>query len=217
MFKEIEKEYIKRSICHKSDKFIMLTSIIYCVIFMLLYYDKNIFLKVLLIVVLFLLVFFTLYLYIFIVNKKYDEEKKYKFYQIKKVMIEYKKNEYIEDTINLGIILEGNGVKNNEQLLEIIRHYQSIMPKDINRGTELIAFISLIISFCALIVNDFIFEHVEYVSVIGSILFIMLLLYLCCNYIFKSLNAVFGKKDLYRKLETVLVDIYVKNLLKEKQ
>lgn len=212
MLKKIEEDFINNSMFHKTDKYVLLVVMILAIPYLYFFCFYDTIVKIISSIVLYLLSFLSFYIYMFI---KVKNKNGIRFINFKAVIKLYKEFEREEDVINLGIILEKNKISDNKMIQELINHYQCLMPKNIKKGSEIIAYTSLIISFCALITNEYLINNMEMLVTTIFIILILLFLFVFYRLIIMNISVISGKNDIYRKMEAALEEIYFTSLVEK--
>lgn len=157
------------------------------------------------------------YVYIFCVLKFQYEEKIGigDFFDFEDTIHLYHIKNQQKDVEVLKEILHKNGVNTRPKVLEVLRHYQCMIPKNINSG-QLFSVLALVVAILALLTSDNIINSVANSAFVLEILFLAILMYLVVVYINKKLFSFFGKKEFYLKLEGIISEIYINYHIKEK-
>lgn len=215
MYDLIEQQFRKISYYQKAKKFITISVgiIILLYLVMLSLSKRSIILQIIYSLFMYLFILTLFYLYIFLHIRKQKNLKVEKWYKFCKNIILYKQCINDEDVINLGIIFEKNKINSLEKLSEVLRHYQTLTTRNVKKSNETISFLSLIISLIALFSTDVISKNIENVYFILSILLFSLFLYLIVLKITNYMNLMFGKDELYKRIENISAEIYMEKLL----
>ena len=137
----------------------------------------------------------------------------YKWYKIKSNIILYKQFVHDEDIINLGAIYEKHKVNTSDKLSEALRHYQTLTARNIKKSGGLVAFLSLIISLVALFSTDIIQNNLENIIHTTTAILVALILYWGFNSIINYMNLMFGREQLYTRIENITSEIYMEKLV----
>lgn len=219
MFNKIEKEFIKKSIYYKTGQILVRLVSIFVAIayFMLIKFSfSNFKILVCLVLAVYFLALIVFYVFIFIrVKKKCN----YKFaindfFDFDKNINLYKSFIHEEDVITLGIIFEENEIDTKEKLLEIIKHYQCVMSKKFYSSYNLVSYISLIISIMAFFSTDFIKNNINNLFLFISIMLLSIIFYIALKKVKEYMSLVYGKEELYRKIESSSIELYITKLIK---
>lgn len=214
MYNSIEQEFKKISYYRKAKKFITIVAVI--VIILYLFSSSlinNIILQILVTLGIYLLIVISFYAFICFNIKKHKNIKINKWYKIKNNIILYKQFVHDEDIINLGAIYEKHKVNTSDKLSEALRHYQTLTARNIKKSGGLVAFLSLIISLVALFSTDIIQNNLENIIHTTTAILVALILYWGFNSIINYMNLMFGREQLYTRIENITSEIYMEKLV----
>lgn len=111
--------------------------------------------------------------------------------------------------------LKNNGINTRPKVLEAVHHYQSILPRKILVGIQIVPFLALVISVLAFIFSGSeIFNSVEDVGIICLIVGVVILIYIEYCFLNEKIFKSFGNEELYKRLEDCLSEIYMHSLIK---
>lgn len=214
MYNSIEKEF-KRISYHKSEKKFITIIVIVAIIllFAVLLLIDNITFQIFLILGIYLLVLISFYAFVCAVIKKQKNIKVNKLYKFKSNVMHYKQFVHDEDIINLGSIYERYKIDSLDKLSEVLRHYQTLITRNIKGSGEIIAFLSLIISLVALFSTDILENNLLYFTYKLAALLIAFILYCCVTLIISYMNLMFSNEELYKRIENITSEIYMEKLV----
>lgn len=212
MYNIIEKEFIKKSNFVKLQNHLLIFYIVFGVLYFLplIITKNNNLLFLLYICVLLIMFLFSFYLYLYFKLKK--NSKKLKFFAIKTNINELK--QYIHDSEIKAMkeILLKNKIYRTDKIKEIIEHYRILLPRNIVKGTDILAWISFIISIVALfstdiVGNNFTSLNIKLIFILAGIL-ILIIFY----FIGKTIKLLNNKESLYIRIESILSEIYIEKI-----
>lgn len=214
MYNSIEKEFKKISYYRKSKKFVTIVTCIVIILYLFISsLVNNIFLQILITLGIYLSILLAFYVFICIVIRKQKNIKINKWYKVNSNIVLYKKFVHDEDIINLGSIYEMHKIDSLNKLSEVLRHYQTLTARNIKKSGGLITFLSLIISLIALFSTDIINNNMENVIYVITVLVLALLLYWSTSVITNYMSLMFGKDELYKRIENITSEIYMEKLV----
>lgn len=214
MYNSIEQEFKKISYYRKAKKFVTIVACIVIILYLFISsLVNNIFFQILITLGIYLLILIAFYVFICIVIRKQKNIKLNKWYKVKGNIDLYKKFVHDEDIINLGSIYEMHKIDSLNKLSEVLRHYQTLTTRNIKKSGGLITFLSLIISLIALFSTDIINNNIENVIYVIIVLFLALLLYWSTSVIINYMSLMFGKDELYKRIENITSEIYMEKLV----
>lgn len=217
MYKKIETEFIEKSQYYNINRIliaiIVSISLLLCVLISI---NPEIFnSEIIVILILSVFCFIMLLLYVYILFKIKGKKKLgvKQIFQIENNISLYKKNRYEEDLLQLGIILEKYEVKTKEKLSELIKHYQSIMPKSNKSSSNFLSFTSLVISLIALFSSEYLLKNEDILNLCFLLIVLSILLYYLVWKVMSYVNIFYSENSLYEKLESMVSEIYIKEIL----
>lgn len=214
MYNSIEHEFKKISYYRKAKKFVTIVACIVIILYLFISsLVNNIFFQILITVGIYLSILIAFYVFICIVARKQKNIKLNKWYKVSSNIALYKKFVHDEDIINLGSIYEMHKIDSINKLSEVLRHYQTLTTRNIKKSGGLITFLSLIISLIALFSTDIINNNIENVIYVITVLLLVLLLYWSISVITNYMNLMFGKDELYKRIENITSEIYMEKLI----
>lgn len=217
MYKKIENEFIKKSYYKKTEIFIFLISILVVVSYVIgsKFTYNNIVLQIILSAIILLINITVFYLYIFFSLNRYKKDEKNKIFSFRKNVAEYKRYIHDEDLVSLAIILEQNEINNSKKLEDVLQHYRTITSRNIKRTSDLLGYISLVISLIALFSTDYFNNNIINVGYAITFIILAMMLYWSISSIKSMMSLMFGKDELYNRIETTLSEIYIRDLIKK--
>lgn len=121
---------------------------------------------------------------------------------------------YKKDIEILVKILKDNSIDTRPKTLEAIRHYQTLIPRNLEITSQIISVIALSVSLVALFFDENIFYSAEKLAIIFVFIIVIIILYLAFSNFNKILLKMFGKAEFYKRLELTLSEIYMRSLIK---
>ena len=217
MYKKIENEFIKKAYYKKTEIFILIISILVVVSYVIgsKFTYNNIVLQIILSAIILLINITVFYLYIFFSLNRYKKDGKNKIFSIQKNIDEYKRYIHDEDLVSLAIILEHNEINNSKKLEDVLQHYRTITSRNVKKTGDLFAYLSLVISLIALFSTDYFTSNFINVGYAISFIILAMLLYWAISSIKSTMSLMFGKDELYNRIENIASEIYIKDLLKK--
>lgn len=217
MYKKIENEFIKKSYYKKTEIFIFLISILVVVSYVIgsKFTYNNIALQIILSAIILLINITVFYLYIFFSLNRYKKDEKNKIFSIRKNVAEYKRYIHDEDLVSLAIILEQNEINNSKKLEDVLQHYRTITSRNLKKTSDLFAYISLVISLIALFSTDYFTSNIINVGYAITFIILAMMLYWAISSIKSTMSLMFGKDELYNRIENILSEIHIKDLIKK--
>ena len=134
------------------------------------------------------------------------------FWNIPKVIEMYKQNMHEQDIKILKKILNDNNVKSKENIKEVMHHYRTLLPRNIKSHSAWLSVAAFAISVIAFLLNDTFLqsnEYTEYLKIGGMIFGSILLVYAVFLMLNASVFQMFGKDELYKRLEASITEIYI--------
>ena len=211
MYRSIEQQFKKLSKATR-NQIIYLTSFAFLVVFetlMALYFIPRI--KDFFIFAICMYIFFYLscYIYMVISNWKFIDKPWRKILDIDFNKSEFSKRLQQKDLVILKEILIEHKINTRNEIQELIRHYQCLLPRTIKRSGISSSIFALVISIWALLYKESIDNALFNLFLIIIVTISILLLYGLTLYMYNDLFKIFGKNALYARLESALAEIYV--------
>ena len=155
-----------------------------------------------------------LYIFILFLLKKEKQFKWKNIWRIKSNIQMLMKAMHQKDIELLINILKSQGVNTRPKVLEILRHYQCLLPRRTVAGTQIISICALIISMIALFFQDKVFYSQETAIAVTAIIFGSILIYIILWWANKNILRVLGEDALIERIEMAVSEIWIKSLIK---
>jgi hypothetical protein len=209
MYYSIESEFKKNS-WHKRDMiFILILSISYTILSILL---SGIFGSIWYSYGLTLVIVPVQYTYIFFLVKKYCNIK-INYWEFKKNIQFYIDERKSRDAKLLAEICKKNSINTRPKVLEAIRHYQTLVPRNIIGSGVFLSLVAIIISIVAFSFDDNTISS-ERFQLMMSIFLLVAILYAFFKFTIDQFASSFGTKALYKRMEDILSTIYFLSIIK---
>lgn len=147
--------------------------------------------------------------------KKYEKISFSQILDIENIKNTYQEIIYKEDIKILTEILKQNKINTRPKVQETIRHYQCMLPRRIESTGKLLTILAFAISIMALLFSDTVISSMKNVQVIFVIVFVVVVMYWVIHIIEKNYFRIFGKEELYIRLEASLSEIFMIYYLKD--
>lgn len=147
--------------------------------------------------------------------KKYEKISFSQILDIENIKNKYQEIIYKEDIKILTEILKQNKINTRPKVQETIRHYQCMLPRRIESTGKLLTILAFAISIMALLFSDTVISSMKNVQVIFVIVFVVVVMYWGIHIIEKNYFRIFGKEELYIRLEASLSEIFMIYYLKD--
>lgn len=147
--------------------------------------------------------------------KKYEKISFSQILDIENIKNKYQEIIYKEDIKILTEILKQNKINTRPKVQETIRHYQCMLPRRIESTGKLLTILAFAISIMALLFSDTVISSMKNVQVIFVIVFVVVVMYWVIHIIEKNYFRIFGKEELYIRLEASLSEIFMIYYLKD--
>lgn len=209
MYYVIEKEFKKNS-WHKRDlRFILILSISYTILSFLvsaffgsIWYSYGLTLGIIPVQ----------YTYIFFLVKKYCNTK-VNYWKFKETIQSYIDERKSRDAKLLAEICKKNSINTRPKVLEAIRHYQTLVPRNIIGSGVFLSLVAIIISIVAFSFDDNTISSERFQFML-SIFLLVGILYAFFKLTVDQFASSFGNKALYRRMEDILSSIYFQSIIK---
>ena len=159
--------------------------------------------------VFYLIVYLFVVFYLKVSNNRFSLKT---FWNIPKVIEMYKQNMHEHDIKILKKILNDNNVKSKENIKEVMHHYRALRPRNIKSHSAWLSVAAFAISVIAFLLNDTFLqsnEYTEYLKIGGMIFVSILLVYAVFLMLNASVFQMFGKDELYKRLEASITEISI--------
>lgn len=210
MYYCIEKEFKKNAWYKRDLWFILILSISYMIlaialsaIFGSIWYSYG----------LTLLIVPIQYTYIFLIVKKYCNLN-VKYWKMKSNIQIYVEERKSRDAKLLADICKKNSINTRPKVLEAIRHYQILVPRNIIGSGVFLSLVAIIISVIAFSFNENNTISSERFQLMMSIFLLVGILYAFFKLTVEQFASSFGSKALYQRMEDILSTIYFQSLIK---
>lgn len=230
MYNKIEQEFKEKSKYRKTQVIYVTTIIIYfclaCVVVygILFQFKSDIFIEqvdkkfpyVFLSEIVAIIIFYLfVYTYMIIMTRKNEKFSLLNAFSDHKATINLFWDQVYQKDIKILVkILKENSINTRPKTLEAIRHYQTLIPRNVEITSQIISVIALSISLLALIFDDKIFYSTENLAVVLVCIIFIIILYWTFRSYNKLLLKMFGKTEFYKRLELTLSEIYMRSLIK---
>ena len=119
-----------------------------------------------------------------------------------------------KDIALLVKILKNHGVNTRPKVLEVLRHYQCLLPRKTRGGISVISILALSISALALIFNDYVQNSEINQMIVLAVIFGVLLVCLLAYQLNKDIFRYFGENAFNERIEMAISEIWMKSLIK---
>ena len=117
-----------------------------------------------------------------------------------------------QDIKILKKILNDNNVKSKDNIKEVMHHYRALLPRNIKSHSAWLSVAAFAISVIAILLNDTFLnsnQYEEYLKIAAMLFFIILLVYAVFLMLNVSVFQMFGRTELYKRLEASITEIYI--------
>ena len=213
MYSKIEEQFKQESKLRMSQMLFVLFLLFLSTMYVIFFYDwimKNyLFAVAVLAVAFYLIVYLFVLIYLKVSSNKFSLKT---FWSIPKAIEMYKQNMHEQDIKILGEILNDNNVKSKDNIKEVMHHYRALLPRNIKSHSAWLSVAAFAISVIAFLLNDTFLqsnEYTEYLKIGGMIFVSILLVYAVFLMLNASVFQMFGKDELYKRLEASITEIYI--------
>lgn len=219
MYKRIENEFVKKSYFRKIGRcglaITVFVAICYIIgsILVFNFSNNNILWQIILAVIIFILITILCYFFVFWTLRYLKKDKKKKFFHFMDNINEFKQYIHEKDLDLFIIILKENQINNNQKLEAVINHYRIKISRNVKKGSNILAFVSLIISLIALFSTDYFASSSINIAYAICLIIISLFLYWLITSTISKMCLILGEEALYERIESVLSEIYMEELL----
>ena len=213
MYLKIEEKFIQESKLRMSQLLFVLFWLLSPTSYVLLLYDwiiSNFLLAITIIVIAFYSIVYLFVVFYLKVSKKKLPLRM--LWNVPNVIEMYKQNMHEQDIRILRKILNDNNVKSKENKKEVMHHYRALLPRNIKSHSAWLSVAAFAISVIAFLLNDTFLqsnEYTEYLKIGGMIFVSILLVYAVFLMLNASIFQIFGKDELYKRLEASITEIYI--------
>ena len=213
MYSKIEEQFKQESKLRMSQILFVLFSLFSSTMYVIFFYDwimKNyLFAVAVLAVAFYLIVYLFVLIYLKVSSNKFSLKM---FWNVPKVIDSYKQNMHKQDIKMLKKILNDNNVKSKDNIKEVMHHYRVLLPRNIKSHSAWLSVAAFAISVIAILLNDTFLnsnQYEEYLKIGGMIFVSILLIYAAFLMLNVSVFQIFGKDELYKRLEASITEIYI--------
>lgn len=199
--------------------YIGLPGILLLISFLLFYFLKwnlfqPIYLYFIYVFTLLLLILIGYYALVIITVKKEDGFSWKKIWRISKIIKLFTDTVHKKDIELLIRILKKQGVNTRPKVLEVLKHYQCLLPRKTKTGISIVSFLALCVSILALVYNDYVQKSeinqlIVAIVIVGALL-VALVVYQLNRNIFRFL----GEDALNERIEMAISEIWMKSMIK---
>lgn len=218
MYKRIENEFEKKSCFRKIGRCGLAITAFVVICYMIgsilvfNFSNNKILWQIILAVIIFLLITILFYFFVFCTLCYLKKDKKKKFFHFMDNINEFRQHIHEKDLDLFIIILKENQINNNQKLEEVINHYRIKISRNVKKGNDVLAFVSLIISLIALFSTDYFASSSINVAYAICLIIISLLLYWLITSTISKMSLILGEEALYERIESILAEIYMEEL-----
>jgi hypothetical protein len=213
MYLKIEEKFIQESKLRMSQLLFVLFLLLLSTIYGLLLYDWIISNYLLAITIMAIAFYSIVYLFVVFYLKVSKKRLPLRMlWNVPNVIEMYKQNMHEQDIKILRKILNDNNVKSKENIKEVMHHYRALLPRNIKSHSAWLSVAAFAISVIAFLLNDTFLqsnEYTEYLKIGGMIFVSILLVYAVFLMLNASVFQMFGKDELYKRLEASITEIYI--------
>lgn len=211
MYPRIEIDFKARSRYKKDTTFIVITYIGYTILALVLIsaLDNSIYSYLASILIL-----IAVYLYTFWNLKKIDNKSIVKFWNFRQTIRSYVNARNEADLKLLISICKENSIDTRPKILEALRHYQLLVPRNIIGSGVFLSLAAIIISMFAFVYDESSGVSSERLQFMFSAVLIIALLYWSYKAASKQILSIYGSVAFFKSMEDMLSTIYFKSLIK---
>ncbi|MDE6676497.1 MAG: hypothetical protein K2K12_02130 [Clostridia bacterium] len=154
------------------------------------------------------------YMIIFISVRKEPEFSRNICWRLRAMVRLYKTVMHNNDIEILIKILKEEGANTRPKVLEVLRHYQCLLPRNTIGRSQFISILALSVSVLAFIFSDILSMSFDYQLIILLCLLGILFLYILGYALNKEVFYFFGEAALITRIEMAVSEIWMKSLIK---
>jgi uncharacterized RDD family membrane protein YckC len=154
------------------------------------------------------------YLYFYILLHKDSRNVSIKFWNIRSTIRAYIEARKKAELQILVQICKDNSINTRPKVLEALKHYQVLVPRNIIGSGVFLSLLAIIISIFAFAYGEGNVLSTERMQIMFSILLLVGILYMFFKYTSDQLLSIFGTSAFYRRIEDLLSTIYFMSLIK---
>ena len=210
MFQKIEEDFKKVSQVIEYRKYYVLAlSVVFIIIFATCINVNDITVNIDLVFIIMCTFYMLCYVFLFIITFVNKQTRIKDF--IKFSLVKSKFDEFIhrDDIESLNKILVKYGVDTRPKVAELLRHYQSIMYKNIKSNGQFISLLALGISLLAFFFSETLLTSYVFLQLSIEILLLIIMCYFLVSTINKNLFSFFGNEKFYERIESYVFEIFV--------
>ena len=208
MYSKIEKDFKDYEQSSSLDWIISIASIIFFLIYVIFLWEATWLAYIIMTLIYAGIILISAYLWIFFYLRKHSKNNTSwrSFFRFVFNTKKYQKLLHDNDINLLKEILDEYKVDTQEKRLIAIKHYQSLIPRNINSGGTVLSILAFAVSVLALILNETFLDNIKVAIVIFILIILICLLAHAVN---KHILQTFGKVELYKRLESSITEIYI--------
>lgn len=154
------------------------------------------------------------YLMIFVSVRKEPQFSKKYCWHLRAMVKFYKTVMHNKDVEAVIKILKEEGVNTRPKVLEVLRHYQCLLPRNTTGKSQLISILALSVSILALVFSNLSSKSFEYQIITLLCLLGVLYIYILCYALNKKVFYFFGEAALITRIEMAVSEIWMKSMIK---
>ncbi len=161
--------------------------------------------------------FLILISYYGLILKTVKSEKEFswkKSWRILKMINFYTETVHNKDIDLLKNILKDYGVNTRPKVLEVLRHYQCLLPRKIISGGHLLSILALTIATLALLFQDSIYNSENKLFMVFFVILMVIAIYMLIDFLNKNFFRVLGVDALNERIEMAVSEIWIHSLIK---
>lgn len=155
-----------------------------------------------------------LYGYAFIILHREQANKNIKFHAIKTVIHTYIKTRKEAELLLLVKVCKENSINTRPKILEAIKHYQVLVPRNIIGSGVFLSLVAMILSIFAFAYDESNALSSSRLQFMFSVFFLVSILYGFFKYTSDQILSIFGMKAFYKRMEDLLSTIYFQSLVR---
>lgn len=213
MYSEIEEKFIEETKTRLFQIALVFLGILATICYSFAFYDwimSHLFLAILILLsLLFIIMYISLLVYL---AKEKNDIKVTNFLNVPYIVETYKYTVHEKDIKTLTKILIDNNIKSRDDIKEILSHYRALLPKKIKANSAWLSVSAFAVSVVSIVLNDAFLTSCAYDEYI-MFATVMFCIILSCYAVYWISNAfimhIFGKGELYKRLELSISEIYI--------
>lgn len=210
MFQKIEEDFKKVSQVIEYRKYYVLAlSIVFIIIFATCIDVTAITVNIGLVFIIMCAFYILCYVFLFIITFVNKQTRIKDFIKFSLVKSKFDELIHRDDIESLNEILVKYGVDTRPKVAELLRHYQSIMYKNIKSNGQFISLLALGISLLAFFFSETLLTSYVFLQLSVEILLLLIMCYFLVSIINKNLFSFFGNEKFYERIESYVFEIFV--------